>query len=52
MTGLALARTLTAEKSSAEALQVLAELATVTHDAPADFRAEATQLEQRNTGAK
>ena len=52
MTGLALARTLTAEKSSAEALEVLAELATVTHDAPADFRAEATQLEQRNTGAK
>lgn len=52
MVGLVLARTLLEESQSAEAAQVLAELAAVTHDAPADFRADMTALQQRATGAR
>lgn len=51
MVGLILARTLTKEKIRPEALQVLADLATVTHDAPTDFKDEMALLKQLNTGA-
>lgn len=48
--GLALAKALVKQGRLARARQVLAELATVTHDAPDDFRAEMTTLRQRSTG--
>lgn len=52
MIGLVLARTLTHENALEEAQQVLADLATVTHDAPEDFRKEMALLQQRASGSK
>lgn len=48
--GMALAKALVAQGRLSRARQVLAELATVTHDAPDDFRAEMTTLRERSTG--
>lgn len=48
--GLALARALVDAGQPDQARQVLAELAAVTHDAPADFRAEMNAVQQRASG--
>lgn len=50
--GLVLARALVDTGQMDQARQVLAELAAVTHDAPADFQADMTALQQRATGSR
>lgn len=50
--GLALAKALAKAGHHTRAIQVLAELATVTHDAPDDFRQQMSQVLQDATGAR